>query len=171
MLRCTDLWTSNLFYSLSYGKFDHTQAYAIPSKPVTTLCIAILCIFYLLTHNHSEQQNVNRWSRCFSHNTDIYSIRSDTEKTDVPILAIITGHDPTGKQVHLHSKPHHMTERPAKKPPDWLQWLQKKEFNLSLYKWSSRAVHSVHMHSLCAVQWKVVAGSSVHTVTAYLHVL
>jgi len=48
----------------------------------------------------------------------------------VPILAVITGRDPTGKQVHLHGKPHHMTECPAKEPPDWLQWLQQKEFNL-----------------------------------------
>ena len=75
------------------------------------------------------------------------------------ILAIITGQDPNGKEIHLHSKPHHMTECPAKKPPERLQWLQQQEFNLCLSKWSSPVVHSVHMHSSCAVQWKVTGGS------------
>ena len=105
-----------------------------------------------ITLPHNGDGKPLKRSHCFSHNTDICSIRSNTEKTDVSILAIITGHHPTGEKVHLHSKPYHMTECPAKEPSDWLQWLQQKEFNLPLTKWSSPVVHSVHMHSLCEVK-------------------
>jgi hypothetical protein len=71
------------------------------------------------------------------HDTTQTSILLDqnTVKVDVPILAIITGQDPTGKQVHLHSKPRHTTERPVQEPPKRLQWLQQQERNLFLCKW------------------------------------
>ena len=60
---------TNLFHSLSYGERNHMWAYDIPLKPITTLCIATFCIFYLQTHTHSEQKNVNMWSLCFYYDT------------------------------------------------------------------------------------------------------